>query len=84
MITLSRRIFTEQPENWQGKYVLKCTHSLNRRSEILYLMYCDVIKQMPNNRLKVRVYGERYKSIEGNKIRYVPAEQVDIAADWNI
>jgi hypothetical protein len=45
-------------------------------------MYCDVLKKMPGGRLKIKVYGERYRSIEGEKIRYVDADCVANAGDW--
>ena len=45
-------------------------------------MYCDVLKEMPGGRLKIKVYGERHRSIEGEKIRYVDADCVAKASDW--
>ena len=81
-LTMTRRIYSDQPQNWQGQHLLKCTHSLNLKSKIHYLMYCDVLKKMPGGRLKIKVYGERYRSIEGEKIRYVDADQVESAEGW--
>lgn len=80
--TITRRIYSDQPQNWQWRHLLKCTHSLNSKSKIHYLMYCDVLKEMPGGRLKIKVYGERYRSIEGEKIRYVDADCVAKASDW--
>ena len=77
-------IHEEQPENWKGLHVLKCLHQLNSRAEIHYLMYCDVIKPMPNARLKLRVYGCRYHSIKGERIRYVDAVKVRLAERYGI
>jgi len=65
-----REIISNQPEKWQGRHLLMCTHSFNSKSKILYLMYCDIIKEMPNRRLKIKVYGDRHVSICGEKIRY--------------
>ena len=79
-----RTIHKTHPEEWAGIHVLKCTHSLNSRSKIDYLMYCDVLKKMPAGRLKIRVYGNRYVSTEGSRIRYVDRDAVDKAEDWNI
>lgn len=45
-------------------------------------MYCNVLKAMPDGRLKIKVYGERYRSIAGEKIRYVDADQVESTASW--
>lgn len=81
-LTMTRRIYFNQPQNWQGQHFLKCTHSLNSKSKIDYLMYCDVLKEMPGGRLKIKVYGERHRSIEGEKIRYVDADCVAKASDW--
>ena len=36
-LTMTRRIYSEQPQNWQGQHLLKCTHSLNSDSKIHYL-----------------------------------------------
>lgn len=81
-LTMTRRIYSDQPQNWQGRHLLKCTHSLNSKSKIDYLMYCDVLKEMPDGRLKIKVYGERYPSIAGEKIRYVDVGRVAKASDW--
>jgi hypothetical protein len=81
-LTMTRRIYSDQPQNWQGQHFLKCTHSLNSKSKIHYLMYCNVLKAMPDGRLKIKVYGERYRSIAGEKIRYVDADQVESTASW--
>ena len=80
-LTMTRLIYSDQPQNWQGQHLLKCTHSLNLKSKIHYLMYCDVLKTMPGGRLKINVYGERYRSIEGEKIRYVDVDCVANAGD---
>ena len=52
---MNRTIHNEQPKGWNGLHLLKCTHSLNSRSRIDYLMYCDVLKIMSDGRLKVFV-----------------------------
>jgi hypothetical protein len=84
ILFLKRKIYPEQPINWEGEHLLECTHSFNRRSKKYYLMYCDVLKKMPNARLKIRVYGRLYNSIQGERIRYVDADQVCSADKWNI
>lgn len=84
ILFLKRTICPEQPINWKGEHLLECTHSFNRRSKKYYLMYCDVLKKMPNARLKIRVYGRLYNSIQGERIRYVDADQVCSVAKWNI
>ena len=79
-----REIISNQPEKWQGRHLLMCTHSFNSKSKILYLMYCDIIKEMPNRRLKIKVYGDRHVSICGEKIRYGDAHRVVDAKDYNV
>lgn len=64
------------PETWDGKYYLTCVHSLNSRSKIDFLMHCNILKTMPDGRLKIKVFGERYKHPHGEKIRYVDAYRV--------
>lgn len=49
-----------------------------------YMMYCDVLKTMPDGRKKVRVYGERYHRAIGSRIRYVEAGRVVDAADFSL
>jgi hypothetical protein len=83
ILYLKRRIHPEQPINWGGEYLLECTHSLNSKSKIYYLMYCDILKKMPNARLKIRVYGRRYVSTQGDCIRYIDADRVCLAEKWN-
>lgn len=79
-----RRILTQRPEKWQGQHLLRCIHSLNANSKIYYLMYCDVLKEMPDRRLKVKVYGYRHLSIEGERIRYVCPSAVVLACEYGI
>jgi hypothetical protein len=78
------KLMSMQPEKWQGRYLLKCTHALNTKSKIRYLMYCDIIKQMPDGRLKIKVYGERHRSADGEKIRYVDAGRVVTAEAYGV
>lgn len=48
------------------------------------MMYCDVLKTMPDGRKKVRVYGERYHRSSGSRIRYVEAGRVVDVADFSL
>lgn len=63
-------ICKDKPEEWEGLYYLKCRHRLGS-SCIRYLMHCNVIKTMPDGRLKLQVFGSRYVSVKGSRIRYV-------------
>ena len=52
---------------------LSCRQGLCR-SGINYFMNCIILKEMPNDRLKILVFGERYwkqKYQDKRKIRYV-------------
>ena len=74
IIRMNRTIHNEQPKDWNGSHFLKCTHSLNSRSRIDYLMYCNVLKTMSDGRLKVYVFGTRYV----NDWQVSPAEKWDV------
>lgn len=66
-----------EPEEWEKEYYLECQHSYNRRAKTHFVMYCNLIKEMPDKeRYKVRVFGYRWLSTNGSKIRYVPKERV--------
>lgn len=58
---------------------LKCKHCIGRNCTTYY-MHCNIIKKMPDGRLKVVVYGNLYwgMSNAGNNvnIRYVPSNRV--------
>lgn len=66
-----------KPENWGGQHVLHCRHCVGENRCRHYFMYCDVIgKVTPTGRIKVRVYGERWHSTKGSKIRYVSVNRI--------
>lgn len=68
-----------RPEKWHGQHYLKCVHQLNHQSEICYQMFCNVLKTMPDGRLKIEVFGERYwkdARINKSRIRYVDSWRV--------
>ena len=77
-------ICRERPDGWGGTSFLQCTHSFNKKSQMRYMMYCDVLKTMPDGRKKVRVYGERYHRSSGSRIRYVEAGRVVDVADFSL
>lgn len=39
-------------------------------------MYCDVIKEMPDGRVKIKVYGDRYWHTNNFKYRYVEKRKI--------
>lgn len=69
-----------KPDRWNGTHYLNCLHSLNSRSQIEYQMFCNILKTMPDGRLKIEVFGYRYfyrtSSINNSRIRYVD--------DWRV
>lgn len=71
------------PEKWGDKHYLECTHSLNSPSKIHYLMYCNVLKPMKGSRVKITVFGTRYVSLGGERVRYVDSEQVVGSNGWS-
>lgn len=65
------RICKEQPADWDGKYLLRCKHSLNRKSKIHYLMYCNHLGYTKSDKIKLLVFGERYAHTRGSRVRYI-------------
>lgn len=53
-------------------HLLLCRHAVGRNGKD-YVMRCHVLKTMPDGRLKLRVYGERYWKDTEHKVsvRYV-------------
>jgi len=52
---------------------LSCSHVYCRNSRVYYYMDCIILKEMPNDRLKILVFGERNRKGYDDKkqIRYV-------------
>lgn len=57
---------------------LRCSHSYNWGSRVEYNMPCLILKELPNNRAKILVFGNRRKKLEYcdlkellGRIRYV-------------
>ena len=59
---------------------LSCRHSQNSRQHYDYWMDCIVLKEMPNDRVKIVVFGERYWKGRDFKtrIRYVDKSRVTL------
>lgn len=45
-------------------------------------MHCNILKKMPDGRLKIKVFGYRWSHPNGEKIRYVGAFRVVKATDY--
>ena len=60
----------DKPAEWQGKHILVCSHCFGQ-SEMLYAMYCNVIRKTKSGKLVVDVFGRRYKHVTSVKRRYV-------------
>ena len=73
----------EKPQEWDGTHYLTCIHTLNSRSHIDFLMYCNILKKMPDGRLKVRVFGYRWSNVRGEKIRYINSYRVRKVTEFN-
>ena len=79
------RINKEQPANWDGEYVLRCRHSLNSKSKIHYLMYCNHLGYTKSGKIKLLVFGERYNHTKGGRVRYIDKpSRVAEAKDYGI
>ncbi|GAH74628.1 unnamed protein product [marine sediment metagenome] len=52
---------------------LDCSHVFCRSSRVNYCMDCIILKEMPNDRLKILIFGERNRKGYDDKkqIRYV-------------
>ena len=63
----------ENLERKDATHKLSCRHAVNSRSGYDYYMDCIILKEMPNDRLKILVFGERnWKGKDHiKKIRYV-------------
>lgn len=59
-------------------HLLKCSHAFNSRSRYDYFMKCIILKEMPHDRLKILVFGERYWKFKEHKshIRYIDSNRV--------
>jgi len=66
-------------ERKDATHQLSCSHVYCRNSRVYYCMDCIVLKEMPNNRLKILVFGER--NIKGydhkRRVRYVDKYRVN-------
>ena len=62
-------------------HLLECQHCVGANHCRLYYMRCNVIKTMPDGRLKIQVFGERYWKDKRDKvsIRYVKSWRVSEA-----
>lgn len=58
-------------------HLLECRHAIGRSGRD-YVMDCIILKEMPNGRLKILVFGERYWKGHDDKkrIRYVDSYRV--------
>lgn len=63
-------------------HYLECSHQYNRYSRVEYKMLCIIVKEMPNNRYKIVVFGDHRKKLKytngKRRIRYVFRDRVHI------
>lgn len=64
-----------KPADWKGIHILKCRHCIGKNRKH-YAMYCDVIKEMSDGRVKIKVYGNRYWHTNNFKYRYVEKRKI--------
>jgi len=59
---------------------LECAHQINPTNRNEYFMPCIILKELPNNRLKILVFGDRRIKIrycrDKKRIRYVDGHRV--------
>jgi len=70
--------YSEEISIKNATHKLSCRHATNSISGFNYLMECLILKEMPNDRLKIVVFGERYWIGYSHKkrIRYVDKSRV--------
>lgn len=57
-------------------HLLACAHQIGRNRQE-YFMKCEIIKEMPGDRLKIKVFGDRFwKGSDKISVRYVSANRV--------
>ena len=63
----------DNQERKDATHKLSCSHAFNAKSRYDYWMDCIILKEMPDNRLKILVFGERYWKHYKDKrrVRYV-------------
>lgn len=74
---------TRTPYGTEEHY-LECAHQIGISRKVYY-MRCEVLKAMPDGRLKVRVYGDRnWRGYEDkSRIRYVQPNRVRVLLETN-
>ena len=67
-------------------HVLSCRHAFNQKSGYDYRMDCIILKKMPNDRLKILVFGDRYwRGYDDKKqIRYVDRSRIKPKSDLKV
>jgi len=63
-------------------HYLSCAHQINPRNRNEYHMPCIILKELPNNKAKILVFGDRRIKIElsGHKkrVRYVSKDRLSV------
>ncbi len=70
----------EEYNRTDATHNLHCRHCINPKNVREYYMDCIILKELPNNRLKILVFGDRYWKGHDDKkqIRYVDSYRVSI------
>lgn len=64
-----------KPADWKGTHILICSHCFGK-SEMVYGMYCNIIRETKGGKLLIEVFGRRYRHVVGVKRRYVESYKV--------
>lgn len=69
----------DQPNVTNAKHLLSCSHCIGVNCRE-FDMKCEVLKELPGDRLKVRVFGDLYwkNTEQKHRIRYVEAHRVRV------
>ncbi len=64
----------------EATHLLECAHQINPTNRNEYFMPCIILKELPNNRAKILIFGDRRIKLEisGHKkrIRYVSKDRL--------
>ena len=67
--------YIELLERKDATHLLECSQCYCSTSRVDYFMKCIILKEMPNNRLKILIFGDRFwnrpSDNEKKRIRYV-------------
>ena len=77
--TMIEHVFSNHLSAVNATHRLYCRHAIGQHGRS-YHMKCHVLKTMPDGRLKIQVYGDRYwkDRMHVVRVRYVQSDRVSI------